>query len=151
MSKEQMTFCVVDGASRNNPGEAGCGVHIKDYPNGMVWKLTKYLGIATSNEAEYHGMILGLEKLVEIKAQDVVIYSDSLNMVKQLNGEYRVRAENLRPLCDICRGLMKKIPKLKIVHKYRENTKLADRLANIAINTQSDCEKCYEAIEDKAA
>ena len=143
MSKESMVFCVVDGASRNNPGEAGCGVHIRDYPNGHLWKLTKYLGVATSNEAEYQGMILCLEKLVEIKAQDVVIYSDSLNLVNQLNGLFRVRAENLRPLCDICRELMKKIPKVKIVHKYRENTKLADKLANIAINTRADSEICY--------
>jgi ribonuclease HI len=95
-------------------------------------------------------MILCLKKLVEIHAQDVVIYSDSLNMVSQLNGLYRVKAENLRPLYEECRELMKKIPKLKIVHKIRENTKLADRLANIAMNTKSDCEKCYES-KDKAA
>ena len=145
MSKESMVFCVVDGASRNNPGEAGCGAHIRDYPNGKTWKLTRYLGVATSNEAEYQGMILCLEKLIEIQAQDVVIYSDSLNLVNQLNGLFRVRAENLRPLCERCQELMKKIPKLKIVHKYQENTKLADKLANIAINTRADSERCYEA------
>jgi ribonuclease HI len=150
MSKENMVFCVIDGASRNNPGEAGCGTYIRDYPNSKIWKLTKYIGIATNNEAEYMGMILCLEKLVEIKAQNVVIYSDSLNMVNQLNGLYRVRAENLRPLCEKCRGLLKKIPKVKIVHKLRENTKLADRLANIAINTRTDAEECYE-VENKAA
>jgi len=142
-----MIFCVVDGASRNNPGEAGCGVHIRDYPNGKVWKLTRYLGIATNNEAEYQGMILCLEKLVEIKAQDVVIYADSLNMVQQLNGLYRVRAENLRPLWEICREHIKQIPKIKIVHKVRENTKLADKLAHIAINLKGDSEKCYDAKE----
>ena len=146
-SKESMVFCVVDGGSRNNPGEAGCGCHIRDYPNGKTWKLTKYLGIATSNEAEYHGIILGLEKLVEIQAQDVVIYSDSLNMVKQLNGLFRVRAENLRPLYEICRELMKQLPKVKIVHKVRENTKVADKLDNIAINAKSDSVRCYDAWE----
>ena len=147
MSKEQMVFCVVDGASRNNPGESGCGCHIRDFPNGKTWKLTKYLGIATNNEAEYNGMILCLNKLSEMQVQEVVVYSDSLNMVNQLNGLYRLKAENLRPLWEICRELMKKIPKLKIVYKQRENTKLADKLANIAINTRTDEEKCYETAQ----
>ena len=147
MSKEQMVFCVVDGGSRNNPGESGCGCHIRDFPNGKVWKLTKYLGIATNNEAEYNSMILCLNKLSEIKAHDVVIYSDSLNMVNQLNGLYRLKAENLRPLWETCRELMKQIPKLKIVYKQRENTKTADKLANIAINTKADDEKCYDTAE----
>ena len=144
MCKESMVFAVVDGASRNNPGESGCGVHIHDYPNGKVWKLTKYLGKATNNEAEYNGMILCLNKLVEIKAQDAVIYSDSLNMVQQLNGIYKLKAENLRPLWQKCRELLRQLPKVKIVHKVRENTKLADKLANIAINMRDDTESCYD-------
>ena len=146
-----MVFCVTDGASRKNPGEAGCGCHIRDNPNGKIWKLTKYLGTATNNEAEYSGMILCLEKLVEIQAQDIVIYSDSLNMVNQLNGTYKLKAENLRPLWQSCRTLMKKLPKLKIVYKPRENTKSADRLANIAINLKDDEEKCFDITAETAA
>ncbi|MCL2102243.1 MAG: reverse transcriptase-like protein, partial [Fibromonadales bacterium] len=56
---------------------------------------------------------------------------------------YKLKSENLHPLWETCRALMKQIPKVKIVHKVRENTKLADKLANIAINTREDSEEWF--------
>jgi ribonuclease HI len=123
-----------DGAARGNPGPAGAGAYICTEDGTAVAEIAEYLGETTNNVAEYKGLLFGLGKLVELGAKDVEIRADSELMVKQLNGEYRVKHPNLIPLYREALGLLRKIPSVTINHVRREHNKDADRLSNEAID-----------------
>ena len=125
---------MVDGAARGNPGEAGCGAVIAD-ENGVILKeLSRYLGRTTNNVAEYEGLLMGLEALLKLGQKHIVVQSDSQLLVRQLNGEYRVRDEKLKVLFAQATRLLRQFGSYRIVHVRREMNKLADRLANRGID-----------------
>lgn len=118
----------VDGSSRGNPGEAGCAFIL--YIDGSKsFEGMKYLGIKTNNEAEYMGLIEALKKARELGCEHVIIYTDSELLKKQLVGEYKVRAENLRKLYEDCELLLRGFKVWEITHISREFNKLADKFA----------------------
>lgn len=125
---------MVDGASRGNPGDAGCGAAIFDENGAVVKELSRYLGRATNNVAEYQGLLMGLQALLQMGARKIVVQSDSQLLVRQLNGEYRVRDEKLKVLFDGAMSLLRQFDSHRIVHVRREMNKLADRLANRGID-----------------
>jgi ribonuclease HI len=125
---------MVDGAARGNPGDAGCGAVILD-KNGVVkQELSRYLGYATNNVAEYEGLIMGLEALLKLGKKRIRVQSDSQLLVRQLNGEYRVKDEKLKALFHKAIALLRQFEAYRIVHVPRELNKLADRLANQGID-----------------
>ena len=89
---------MIDGAARGNPGPAGCGAAICDENGVVVRELSRYLGHATNNVAEYEALLMGLEVLIELKRKKIVVQSDSQLLVRQLNGQYRVKDEKLKVL-----------------------------------------------------
>ncbi len=93
-----------DGASRGNPGPAGAGYFVSQ-DDRVLAKGKRYLGITTNNVAEYRGMIMGLEKALELEAEGVRALSDSLLVVRQIQGHYRVRKDHLKPLHRRCMDL----------------------------------------------
>ncbi len=122
-----------DGASRNNPGEAGAGVFITR--DGMALeKISRYLGRTTNNIAEYSAAIIGLEHALTMRASDVKLYADSELLVRQLNGQYKVKNEGLKPLYKKAKDLIAKIGRVEIQHIPREQNSEADSLANRAID-----------------
>lgn len=125
---------MVDGAARGNPGDAGCGAAIYDENGIVVKELSRYLGRATNNVAEYEGLLMGLEALIELGPKNVIVQSDSQLMVRQLNGEYRVKDEKLKALFDHAMRLLRQFDSYRILHVRREMNKLADRLANLGID-----------------
>ncbi len=127
----------VDGASRGNPGKAGIGAVIRGSDNTIIERVSKYIGIATNNIAEYQALILALETAKQIGAEKISIYSDSELMVKQIKGEYRVKNEGLKPLYQKAIGLLKDFKAYGIIHVEREKNKEADKLANQAIDESS--------------
>ena len=74
---------MVDGAARGNPGPAGCGAVICDENGAVVRELSRYLGHATNNVAEYQALLMGLEALIELKRKRIVVQSDSQLLVRQ--------------------------------------------------------------------
>ena len=124
----------VDGAARGNPGEAGCGAVIYDENGTVVKELSRYLGRATNNVAEYEGLLMGLEALLQLGQKNIVVQSDSELMVRQLNGEYRVKDAKLKTLFDRAQHLLRQFRSYRILHVRREMNKLADRLANLGID-----------------
>lgn len=130
----QQWVLMVDGAARGNPGDAGCGAAIYDENGRLVKELSRYLGRSTNNVAEYEGLLMGLEALLELEKKDIVVQSDSQLMVRQLNGEYRVKDEKLKPLFDRATRLLRQFDSYRILHIRREMNKLADRLANLGID-----------------
>jgi ribonuclease HI len=125
---------MVDGAARGNPGDAGCGAVILDRNGTVVKELSRYLGHATNNVAEYEGLLMGLEALLRLGKKRIRVQSDSQLLVRQLNGEYRVKDEKLKALFQKAMSLLRQFDAYRILHVPREFNKLADRLANKGID-----------------
>ena len=125
---------MVDGAARGNPGEAGAGAAIVDENGAVVREMSRYLGRATNNVAEYEALLMGLEALLALGKKQIQVQSDSQLLVRQLNGEYRVKDEKLKMLFDRARRLLSQFSTYRILHVPRELNKRADRLANYAID-----------------
>ncbi len=121
-----------DGASRGNPGEAGCGYVV--FADGQeIATGKKYLGQTTNNIAEYSAVIHALKDPLVKDAAEVNFFLDSELVVKQMKGEYRVKHEGLIPLkAEIDRMIYGK--KVTFTHVPRNQNKIADRLANEAID-----------------
>ena len=123
-----------DGASRSNPGEASIGISIQNAEQ-EVDTIAKKIGVATNNVAEYEGLRTALDYCDKNNLKNVQIYLDSLLVVQQVNGKYKVKSKNLKDLYNQCTDLIKKIDNLEIHHVPREQNKRADELANIALDS----------------
>jgi ribonuclease HI len=125
---------MVDGAARGNPGKAGCGAAICDENGVAVKEMSRYLGETTNNVAEYEALLMGLEALIALGKKKIRVQSDSELMVRQLNGQYRVRDAKLQLLYDRALALLRQFDRYTILHVRREANKLADKLANRGID-----------------
>ncbi len=125
-------FVYSDGASRGNPGAAGIGVVITDSRGHVLFEEGEPIGRQTNNVAEYAAAIRGLQRAIEMKAQDVTLRADSELLVRQINGEYRVKnpalAAKHQELLDLCR----RFPSFRAEYVPREQNSRADELAKNA-------------------
>jgi ribonuclease HI len=122
-----------DGGARGNPGPAGIGVVFSDGADEVLAEFKEYIGEATNNVAEYKALILALEKAKDFKVDHIECRLDSELVVKQLNGLYKVRDENLKKLYNLVRDLIF-FKQVSFVHVRRELNKRADKLVNEAID-----------------
>ena len=126
-----------DGASRGNPGESGIGLLVRTETGDPVLAEHGYIGTATNNIAEYSALVALLKRARRWKCTRLVVHSDSELMVRQINGQYRVKDEVLR-------GFHAQVTKLlagvsfpvEILHVSRGENREADRLANLGIDTR---------------
>jgi ribonuclease HI len=123
----------VDGGARGNPGPAGYGVRI-ECDDGTIVELREALGVATNNVAEYRGLIAALAWAAAHGVSRLHVRSDSLLLVKQMQGEYRVKHPGLQPLSAEARRLAQQIGDVRFEHVRREQNRDADRLANEAMD-----------------
>ncbi|MDD4570392.1 MAG: ribonuclease HI family protein [Tepidanaerobacteraceae bacterium] len=123
-----------DGASRGNPGNAGIGVLLVDENDNVIKEISVYIGQTTNNIAEYTAMLTALREALEMNIEEIEIVSDSELMVKQINGEYQVKNEGLKPLYREACGLLKEFKGFTVRHVRREHNKEADKLANRGID-----------------
>ncbi len=123
----------IDGASRGNPGPAGCGVILEDTGGGRE-EHTRYLGWATNNAAEYQALLLGLGRAAARGYRRVEVLSDSQLLVRQMTGAYRVKHPGLLHLHRAVRRLLETFEQVRFTHVYRGSNAEADRLANLAID-----------------
>jgi formyltetrahydrofolate-dependent phosphoribosylglycinamide formyltransferase len=130
-----------DGGSRGNPGPAAGAFIICDPAGKQICAEAKFLPKATNNIAEYTALAEALRKAATLDAKKIKIFSDSELMVKQINGEYKVKNENLRELYNQCLDLLAEIKSWQITHIPREKNKLADKLVNRAIDAGRDIEE----------
>lgn len=128
-----------DGGSRGNPGPAAYGYVIYDLTSGAAIILEKcgnYLGITTNNQAEYEGLLAGLTWIYEHHPYATVeIKMDSLLIVNQIKGLYKVKSPDLFPKYQAVRQVIAKFSSVTISHTYREGNALADQLVNQALDT----------------
>jgi len=132
--KEYEYLMQFDGCSKGNPGKAGSGAVI--YKNkSEIWGKSLFIGDKnTNNEAEYMGLIIGLEEAINIGVEDLYVEGDSLLVIKQMKGLYKVKAENLYKLYEKAKKLEKQFTSVSYNHVYRDKNKRADELSNMALN-----------------
>ena len=128
----------IDGGARGNPGQAGFGVYVEDEAGTEIASLYGYLGERTNNVAEYAGLLAALRFAFERGIERIAIRSDSQLLVRQINGEYRVKNPTLQRLHATAKRLMQRIGSVTIRHVRREENRDADRLANEAMDTRAE-------------
>jgi ribonuclease HI len=122
-----------DGASQGNPGPAAIGAVIEDGQGRVVSRISRRIGHATNNQAEYAAIIAALEAAVSLGAEEVELRADSELVVKQLIGRYKVKKATLRPLYQKVVRLSGALKTFSITHIPRTQNRAADRLANKAL------------------
>jgi len=130
----QRSRLYTDGAARGNPGPAGAGAVIVSPEGHVVAKVGKFLGENTNNYAEYMGLILGLKRAKAMGIKELEVLADSELVVKQLAGEYQVKAGNLKPLHEEARTLLGFFNWVEVRHIPREENDAADAMSNRAID-----------------
>ncbi|MFB0554832.1 MAG: phosphoribosylglycinamide formyltransferase [Phycisphaerae bacterium] len=136
----------IDGASRGNPGPAAAGFALTDSAGTQLQAKAFFLGQATNNIAEYSSLIKALEAAKQIGAEQLTVFSDSELLVKQINGQYKVKSEQIRPLFRQAINLLGEFKTWKVRHIAREKNKEADRLVNQALNLGTDIENEPELV-----
>jgi probable phosphoglycerate mutase len=123
-----------DGGARGNPGPAGSGAVLIDERGVVIAEMRRSLGHATNNVAEYTGLIIGLEEALRRGVDDLDVRLDSLLVVQQMNGVWKIKHPGLRPLALRAGELLARFPRRTIAHVPRELNALADAQVNRAID-----------------
>jgi ribonuclease HI len=124
-----------DGASRGNPGPAAIGATIKDENGDLIEGISRRIGIATNNQAEYRAIITALDRAVDLGAKQVVLKSDSELVVNQIKGRYKIKNTALRPLYQQVVKLAGQLERFQVSYIPRNRNSEADALANKALDS----------------
>jgi len=125
----------IDGASRGNPGPAAYAVVLRDPAGQVVLELAKRMGRETNNVAEYYALVAALDYAMSQGIEALRIRSDSELLVRQIEGRYKVRSADLKPLYERALKLTRQLGYFAIEHVPREGNREADRLANLALDS----------------
>lgn len=136
--KQEGIVIYSDGGSRGNPGPSAAGYVIIGGDTKLLYEGGAYLGITTNNQAEYHGVLLGLEKAKEMGVKVIEFRLDSLLVVNQLNGLYVIRNRELWPVHERIRGLIAQFDKVTFRHVKREFNQQADGMVNKILDARGD-------------
>ena len=123
-----------DGGSRGNPGPSASGYVLMTMEDVIIHKNGVYLGVTTNNQAEYQALKLGMEEAIKLGSNEVNVFMDSLLVINQLKGIYKIRNRDLWPIYESINSLSRKFRKVTFNHVPRELNKLADREVNIALD-----------------
>jgi ribonuclease HI len=134
--KKDKIFLYTDGGSRGNPGQSAIGIVICDENKQILKTYKECIGHGTNNEAEYKALIKGLEMAAGIARGDLVFFSDSELLIKQLNGHYRIKAQNLLELYYEVQNRLKPFKKITFNHHNRNHKYIqqCDKLVNQALD-----------------
>ena len=127
-----------DGGSRGNPGPSASGYVIMDQEKQVLREGGEYLGITTNNQAEYQAVKTALEECIDLGAKKVDFYIDSQLVVKQMNGEYKIKNRDLWPIHERIKELASEMDEVTYTHVYREDNKLADAKVNEVLDARKD-------------
>ncbi len=131
-------FAYTDGGSRGNPGPSGAGIVLSDSDQTVLLAKGFYLGHHTNNVAEYTGVIKALEAARKLSTRTIKLYCDSELLVKQVNGQYKVRSANIKPLYEQAIALLGQFDQWQVTHVNRQDNKHADAMVNQAMDAQDD-------------
>jgi len=126
-----------DGGARGNPGPAAYGYVIETDDGHVLAAHGEAIGHATNNVAEYSGLVAGMQKAAELGVSDLEVVSDSELLVKQMQGEYRVKNEALKELWEEASDLERRFAKVRYTAVRRAHNELADQLVNEALDAET--------------
>ncbi len=124
----------VDGGSRGNPGPAAIAAVAADSSRKVLAERSETIGEATNNVAEYRALLLGIELARELDADEVEFVGDSMLIVEQVRGNWKVKQEHLRPLHTKVKDALRGLPNWSIRHVKRDENTRADELLNEALD-----------------
>jgi ribonuclease HI/pterin-4a-carbinolamine dehydratase len=125
-----------DGGSRGNPGPSASGYVLLDMNDTIIFKSGVYLGITTNNQAEYQALKFGLEEAKKLGVREVNVYMDSLLVINQMKGIFKVKNRDLWPIHEAIKELAKQFKKVVYTHVPRELNKLADAEVNTTLDAE---------------
>ena len=125
----------IDGASRGNPGPASYAVVVRDPAGKLILELAKNIGRETNNVAEYYALLAALDYATSQGIPALRIRSDSELLVRQMQGRYKVKSADLKPLFERASKMARQLKYFAIEHVRRELNKDADALANVALDS----------------
>jgi ribonuclease HI/pterin-4a-carbinolamine dehydratase len=123
-----------DGGSRGNPGPSAAGFVLLDMHDEVIFKNGLYLGVTTNNQAEYQALKLGLDEAHKRGAQEVHVFLDSLLVINQMKGIFKIKNRDLWPIHQAIVDQLKNFKKVNFTHVPREFNQLADRMVNDILN-----------------
>ncbi|MBN1765483.1 MAG: ribonuclease HI family protein [Sedimentisphaerales bacterium] len=127
-----------DGGSRGNPGPAAAGVLISKKGSKVIFSGGFYLGETTNNVAEYTALVRALELAEQLGGTRLDVFCDSELVVKQVNGQYKVKNANLKSIYNKVIDLISRFEQVNVNHVYRNGNTQADALVNQALDRKSD-------------
>ena len=133
MSEPLHLIVYIDGACSGNPGPCGAAAIVKDADGTTLLEKGRAFGPATNNVAEYQALLLGLEAAAELHPARLTIRSDSELLVRQLAGQYKIKAPHLKPLHRQARRLLEPFASVEIQHIPRTENTEADKLSRKAM------------------
>ena len=140
MLESRKVTIYTDGGSRGNPGPSAAGFVLTDSSGKQLCAKGLYLGETTNNVAEYSGFVKSLECAKEAGANEVEVFSDSELLVRQINGQYKVKSELLKPLFQEAMNLLDSFESWTVEHITREKNTQADSLVNMSLDAGKDVE-----------
>jgi ribonuclease HI len=129
LEEDKKITLYIDGAADLHSKTAGIGGVIYN-SDEEIFSFSEYLHDSTNNEAEYGALIAGLKHLIKLNLLSPTIYSDSELIVKQVNGEYRVKNDRMITLYNEVINLLSSFKSWSLIHVLRDKNKVADKLAN---------------------
>ncbi len=125
-----------DGGSRGNPGPSAAGYIIMNERDEVIYEGGIYLGITTNNQAEYQAVVFALRKALELGIKEIEFRMDSLLVVNQMNGTYKIKNQDLVPVHEQVKQLMDQFQRVHFAHIGRESNHLADGMVNKTLDAQ---------------
>ncbi len=138
--KSHDLIAYIDGASRGNPGPAASGYILQDPTGRQLQAKAFFIGHTTNNIAEYTALIKAIEAAKVLGAEDLIVYTDSELLARQIEGRYKVKSEQIRPLFEQAIALLTDFENYRVHHIPRDKNKQADELVNKALNLQRNVE-----------
>ena len=127
-----------DGCCKGNPGPGGAGAVLYDAEGKEIWNHSVFVGEKTTNNiAEYTGLLIGLQEAKKREIANLSVKGDSLLVIKQMRGEYKVNSENIKELFLQSKELEKQFIRISFIHVYRKDNSRADALSNEGLLKQN--------------
>lgn len=132
-----------DGKAEPNPGKGGAGAVIYNRNGRMLFEKGKYLEYCTNNQAEYAGLIIGLEMAKDTGIKNVHIYGDSLLVINQVTKKWKIKNEELSQLCNYVFTLLHNFDNVSFEHVLRNKNTHADAITNEVVDCKADIFRKY--------
>ena len=123
-----------DGACRGNPGPSGIGASIENENGEEIAIVSSFIGNGTNNRAEYMAAIAVVKKAMQLNAEEIELRMDSLLVVRQVEGRWKIKHPNLKILNQELKNVLGSLEKWRVKHVPREKNQRADSLANMALD-----------------